>query len=299
MNKCILAMSLFFSLIPGAYAQQSEAAVRWATVAIWDFDIQRNIVYKRANNYECKLDVYAAKDRSKPRPTLIYIHGGGWIAMTKEDWTMAVMPYLAMGMDAVNVEYRIASISLAPAAVEDCRCALRWVYEHAKDYGFDTTKLVVSGHSAGGHLSLITGMLDPSAGFDYECPGQDQLKVAAIVNFFGITDVADLLDGPNRKDYPNMWLGSLPNRKELAKQVSPLTYVKRGSPPILTIHGDADDIVPYQQAVRLHQALDKVGVVNRLYTVPGGKHGGFTQEQNLKAQEVVWDFLRTQGVLAR
>jgi len=83
-------------------------------------------------------------------------------------------------MDFVNVEYRLASVALAPAAVEDCRCALRWVYQHAKEYGFDTSRLAVEGHSAGGHLSLMTGMLDASAGFDNECPGKVEFKVNAI-----------------------------------------------------------------------------------------------------------------------
>src|SRR5260370_37208632 len=69
-------------------------------------------------------------------------------------------------MDAVDVEYRLASDALAPAAVEDCRCALYWVVHHAKEYGFDTMKIVTTGESAGGHLGLMTGKLRPAEGFD-------------------------------------------------------------------------------------------------------------------------------------
>jgi acetyl esterase/lipase len=84
-----------------------------------------------------------------------------------------------MGMNVVNVEYRLASIALAPAAVEDCRCALRWVIQHAKEYGIDANRIVVSGESSGGHLALMTGMLPASAGLDRQCPGADNLKVAS------------------------------------------------------------------------------------------------------------------------
>jgi len=114
-------------------------------------------------------------------------------------------------------------------------------------------------------------MLTPAAGFDNECPGTENLRVAAIVNFFGITDVADLLAGPNQKTYALMWFGSLRDRFELAKQLSPLTYVRPGLPVIFTAHGDADDVVPYQHAVRLHQALDAASVPNELYTVKAGR----------------------------
>jgi acetyl esterase/lipase len=204
-------------------------------------------------------------------------------------------------MNLVNVEYRLANTSLAPAAVEDCRCALRWVHRHAKEYGFDTTKLVVAGHSAGGHLALMTGMLGPSSEFDSSCAhalGHDELKVAAIVNFFGPTDVTDLLEGPHQQDWAVEWFGSLPNRMELAKKLSPLTYVHSGLPPIITLHGDLDEIVPYQPAVSLHKALDGAGVPNQIVTVPGGGHAGWTREQNLMVHEAIFSFLEKQGILS-
>jgi acetyl esterase/lipase len=146
------------------------------------------------------------------------------------------------------------------------------VISKAKDYNFDVNKLVVTGNSSGGHLALTTGMLPASAGLDRECPGTEDLKVAAIVNWYGITDVGDLLDGPNMKTYAVTWLSSLTNRYEIAKRVSPLEYVRAGLPPILTIHGDADPTVPYSHATRLHEALNKAGVPNQLLTIPGGKH---------------------------
>jgi len=296
MKKLALAVCLGI-LCLSAKAQQLSPQARWAVETASNYSIRPDIVYKRANQYECKLDVISANDKSHSRPTLIYIHGGGWVFGAKEGANLWLLPYLALGMNVVNVEYRMASVSLAPAAVEDCRCALRWIYQNAKDYGFDLNHLVLNGHSAGGHLSLITGMLTPDAGFDNECPGTEKLQVAAIVNFYGITDVADLLSGPNMKTYAVMWLGSLRDRFELARQLSPLTHVRPGLPAIFTAHGDADDVVPYQHAVRLHKALDAAGVTNELYTVKGGKHGGWSTDENLKVQEAVFGFLKRHGVI--
>jgi acetyl esterase/lipase len=213
---------------------------------------------------------------------------------------MQIMPYLAMGFSAVNVEYRLAKVSLAPASVEDCRLALRWIFKNAKAYGFDTTRIVITGGSAGGHLALMTGMLDESAGFDAPKEWDHQIfpmSVAAIVNWFGITDVKDLLAGPNRQNYAVSWLGSQPNRDQLAARVSPLTYVRKGVPPILTIHGDNDNLVPYGHAVRLHKALTKANVPNQLVTVPGGKHGGFTRDQMISAFTTIREFLAQQKIL--
>ena len=97
--------------------------------------------------------------------------------------------------------------------------------------------------------------------------------------------------------YAVSWLGSLPNREDLAKRVSPLTYVRSGLPPVLTIHGDADKLVPYSHAVRLHEALTKAGVCNQLLTLAGAGHGDFTDEQELKAFEAVRAFLVGAGVI--
>jgi dipeptidyl aminopeptidase/acylaminoacyl peptidase len=143
--------------------------------------------------------------------------------------------------------------------------------------------------------------------FDRQCPADNStrwnqatelpLKVAAIINWFGITDVRELIDGPNAKHYAMEWFGSMSNREELARQVSPMNYVRAGLPPIITIHGDEDDIVPYGQAVRLHAALDKAGVPNQLVTIRGRKHGGFNRQELLNSYATVREFLRKNNIL--
>jgi len=173
------------------------------------------------------------------------------------------------------------------------------VIQNAKQYGIDVNRLVVAGGSAGGHLALTTGMLPASAGLDRQCPGPDNLKVAAIVNWFGIADVNELLDGPNMKPYAVAWLGNLRDRDQIAKRVSPINYVRPGLPPILTIHGDLDPTVPYSQSVRLHKALADAAVPNELMTMAGGKHGYecCTPTQRAQGYAKIREFLVRQRVL--
>jgi acetyl esterase/lipase len=226
----------------------------------------------------------------------MFMHGGFWAAGAKETSLMSIIPWLEMGWNVVNVEYRLARVALAPAAVEDCLCALRYISAQAKTYNIDVNRLVVSGESAGGHLSLTTGMIPESAGLDRECAGAPLPKVAAIINWYGITDVGDVVDGPHRANLAAQWFSSLPNREDVARRVSPLIYVRAGLPPILTIHGDADPLVPYQHAVRLHEALTKVSVPNQLLTIPGGKHGGFTPEERTRIFVTIREFLAKNGL---
>ena len=283
---------------PPASAQFSEAAVSLAPLQN-QYRVVPNVTYLTANNWEAKLDLYLPREVSGPNPTLIYIHGGGWTAGSKEASAFTFLPYLESGWTVVNVEYRLARVSLAPAAVEDCMCALRWVLHNAKEYNFDTNNLVVTGNSAGGHLALTTGMIPASAGLDRQCPGPEQLKVSAIVNWYGITDVEDLLDGPNMKTYAVTWLSSMENRREIARRVSPIHYVRAGLPPIISIQGDADPTVPYQHNVRLHEALQKAGVPNQLVTIPGGHHGNFPRDQTIRAYTEIGKFLAAQGLMKR
>lgn len=295
-------------ILLGAKAS-AENAFDFALGLQQNYRITPNVTYLVADGHESKLDVIAPVSTDTPVPTLLYIHGGGWTGGSKDTMFLHLLPYLAWGFAVVNVEYRLANVALAPAAVEDGRCALRWLIANAAQYGFDTSRIVVSGHSAGGHLSLTTGMLPAAAGLDRRCPARKpdatgladaweaEMPVAAIVNWYGITDVADLVEGPDAKTYALAWMGSQPNWREIAERVSPLTWVRPGVPPILTLHGDADTIVPYQQAVRLHEALDRAGVPNRLHTITGGGHGGFTLAQNREALLAVRAFLTDQGLM--
>jgi acetyl esterase/lipase len=296
MRRYFFAMMIAAALPAGFCFAQLSAPAEWATHATNEYQVFPNVTYLVASNWEAKLDIYKRRDTTGPQPTMIFFHGGGWVQGSKEQSQMSLMPWLEMGWNVVNVEYRLGRVALAPAAVEDGLCALRWIATRAKDYDIDPSRLVTSGESAGGHLSLTTGMIPESAGLDRQCPGIPLPKVAAIVDWYGITDVAELLDGPNRKPYAVQWLASLPNREEIARRVSPLTYVREGLPPVLAIQGDADPTVPYQQSLRLRDALTKANVTNELVTVPGGKHGGFTPAERSMIYVKIREFLAKNGL---
>jgi acetyl esterase/lipase len=299
---CVIACLLLLSVSAGGQTSSD----RWLDYAAGDYDILPNVTYAKANNVDLKLDLYLPKNRTTPTATLILFHGGGWVDGQKERNVLFLLPYLSMGWAAVNVEYRTGHQSPAPAAVEDARCALRWITSKAREYSLDPTKFVLTGTSAGGHLALITGMLPAKSVFDRQCviegsarwnsADMPELKVAAIVNWFGIGDVADIVDGPNARNYAREWFGSMTNATELAKQLSPVNHVRAGLPPIITIHGENDNVAPYSHAVRLHALLDKAGVPNQLVTIRGRKHGGFSREELSQSYAKIREFLHKHGL---
>ena len=304
-----LGILTLVSLVAPSVARGQEDATLVVNHIANAYTLNANITYRTVSNWEAKLDVLQPRGLSAPNPTLIFFHGGGWTGGTKESATFTVLPYLQKGWSVVNVEYRLTDVALAPAAVEDARCALRWVYKNAKQYNFDVTKIVTTGQSAGGHLALMAAMAPDSAGFDNTCAGDraggsnppgpvniEPLKVAAVVDWYGISDVNELLAGPNRRSYAVAWLGAMLNREEIAKMVSPLTHIRSGIPPILSVHGDADPTVPYSQKQVFHAALAKAGLPHEFVTVASGRHGGFTDAEQIKNYAAIWAFLARHNI---
>jgi len=300
----------------GAAKQVSPAAR--AAVLMSRYRVFPNLTYVTTGNQELKLDVYAPSDASGPVPVVMLIHGGGWAAGEKESAALGLLPYMERGWAGVNLEYRLARVAPAPAAVEDCRCALRWLARNARKYGFDTSRIILTGASAGGHLALMAAMLRSSDGLDRPCAptapdaksvegGEPEPSVAAVANWFGPSDLNALFESDQARGYAIGWLGAgqstgkdagkdasdgaSKDRGELARRLSPLSYVRAGVPPIITIHGDADPLVSHEQITRFHAALKKAGVPNRLVTIHGGSHGGFNAEQDLAAWGAIFDFL--------
>ncbi|QOY92924.1 alpha/beta hydrolase [Massilia sp. UMI-21] len=290
-------------------AAAADAGLRSAALLDHGWWIDANVTYLTASGQDLKLDVYLpVKKSAQPLPVVMYFHGGGWVAGSREGAALSAMPYMEMGFAFVNVSYRLAKVAPAPAALEDTLCALQWIGRNAKKYNFDLSKVVTTGDSAGGHLALATAMVPADSPLTHQCAANEPgwsgpyrnaaPKVAAVVNWYGITDVADMLQGPNIRSYAVAWFGGMrdPDRLALARSVSPLNHVRPGGPAVLTIHGDADPLVPYAHGLRLQSALDKAGVNNVLHTVRGGGHGGFTAEQHVGAYEAVHGFLRGLGI---
>ncbi|HTS47544.1 MAG TPA: alpha/beta hydrolase [Bryobacteraceae bacterium] len=249
-----------------------------------DYQIEGNIRYDR--NPETVLDILQPRAPAlRNRPGVIVIHGDGWVQGQKEDMLERLcLPFVRRDFVVANVEYRLAKSAPAPAAVQDVLKAAKWFQDHTLGYRVDPAHIIVTGESAGGQLALMTGMLPGSTSLG------PVIKIAAVVDFYGIADVADQLEGPNQRAYTAAWIPPQPNRMELAKQMSPLTYVRKRLPPVLAIHGDADPVVPYEQSVQLTTALKAAGDDAELITVAGGKHG-FTPEQMSKLWPHIFKWL--------
>ena len=131
MAMLLTALLLAFAIFTTS-AMAANSEIKWALQMEERYVVQRDIVYTKAGNYEPKLDVYARND-GKPHPTLLYIHGGGWLpGFTKDQYPLALNVFLQMGWNVVNADYRSSDIALAPAPVQDCLCALKWIFLNAK-----------------------------------------------------------------------------------------------------------------------------------------------------------------------
>ncbi|MGC3956523.1 MAG: alpha/beta hydrolase [Verrucomicrobiota bacterium] len=249
--------------------------------------VEPNIAYDSYK--ETVLDIVKPKSANGgKRPGVLFIHGGGWTAGTKESVMQHfVLPYVQKGYVVANVEYRVANVALAPAAVTDVLKAAEWFRKNAGKYGVDDKRIIVSGGSAGGHLSLMVALATKQAALG------PVGRVAAVVNFYGISDVADLLEGVNERKYAVTWLPeSLADRRDIARRVSPQSWVSKNEPPVLTIHGDADPTVPYDHGVTITKMLRDAGNDAELISIPRGLHGDFMRNDKAAAIWVqIFDFL--------
>ena len=250
--------------------------------------VQENVPYD--THPQTVMDIYRPAGKG-PHPAMIIIHGGGWTGGTKAgmvaNW---VVRYLEKGFVVANVEYRLAKVATAPAAVEDALKAAAFFLDNAKKYGADPKRVAVTGGSAGGHLALMVGMTPKSAKLG------KPVKVRAVINFYGITDVDDQLHGPNMRKYAVTWVPESPGRTALARRVSPMTYVRKDVPPVLTLHGDADATVPYEHGVNITKALTEAGAQAEMIPVPKGIHG-FPKETQDRLYPRIFEFLTKHGVM--
>tara|TARA_Y100001934_G_scaffold282030_1_gene394051 strand:- start:502 stop:1413 length:912 start_codon:yes stop_codon:yes gene_type:complete len=263
--------------------------------------VEHDVLYRTVGGKKLHLNVYLpdefigehpwwVNDGKGKKPTLLYIHGGGWVEGSKDERAFNFLPYVYRDWIVISINYRLAKDAKAPAAVDDCLAALEWVNANAKKYDIDTERIVISGGSAGGHLALLTGMLRKG---DELCGGKlkvaDNKKVAAIVNWFGVTDFSI-------NPHPVEWFGENIDTEEYVRTLSPINYVRIGGAPVITIHGTEDAAVPYGQAFNLHQKLQAAGIKEKLHTVKGKKHGDFSPEELTQIYQEIWGFLESAGI---
>ncbi|HPH32246.1 MAG TPA: alpha/beta hydrolase [Chitinophagaceae bacterium] len=290
MKKDWLILMLLVFSTGQAYAQAADTVYKPVEFPE-GYSTKLNVVYAKVKDWEGKMDLYLAPKEKGLSPVVINIHGGGWNHGVKESQT-GFSTFFKAGFAVANIEYRLTGQATAPAAVEDTRCALIYLIKNAKELNIDVNKIVIMGGSAGGHLALMGGLLGNDHRFDGNCPGVENIKVAAIIDKYGITDVWDWGFGKNltSKSARN-WLGEKANDQSFAASVSPITYVTKESPPVFIVHGDADPTVPYQQSVDLHKKLKEAGVKTEFITVPGGLHGKFEKTVNSDLNKAIIKFI--------
>ncbi|RYY23439.1 MAG: alpha/beta hydrolase [Chitinophagaceae bacterium] len=291
MKKHIIRTLLMVFITGSAFAQNADTVYK--PVEFPDgYKAQIDVVYTKVQDWEGRMDLYLPPAKNGPSPVIINIHGGGWNKGVKESQT-GYNTFFKMGFAVANMEYRLTGQATAPAAVEDARCALIYLVKNAKALNIDVNKIVVMGGSAGGHLALMAGLLGNDHRFDGNCPGVENIKVAAIIDKYGISDVWDWGYGPIlTSKSAAAWLGTKAKDKEFAMSVSPISYVTKNSPPTFIVHGDADPTVPYQQSVDLHKKFLEAGVKTEFMTVKGGLHGKFSKEQNADLNKAIATFLK-------
>ncbi len=290
MYKYIKILLLFFLLPFISFAQDEGLQQRFLPEK---YNHYLELPYKKAGNWQGVMDVFIPQNAIKSTPLILFVHGGGWTQGSKGTANQFKV-FFKLGYAVATIEYRLAKDAPAPAAVEDVRSALCFLLKDSK-YNIDPDKVVLMGGSAGGHLALLAGYQENDKRFDIDCDYKKPIKIAAVVDKYGITDVWEYINSKNGIRNA-IWLGDKSKDTAFAELLSPLTYVKKTSPPTFIVHGTADPSVNYQHSVRLKEALDKNGVKNQFITVQDGLHGKFTSEKNAEINSEIIKFLKELGI---
>ncbi len=225
------------------------------------------------------LDIYLA-DSQAPVPVMVFIHGGGWRAGTKN----RIPPFLSRAvregwLSVVSVEYRFTDVAIHPAQVNDCARAIQYTRSKAKEWNIDPDRIGVCGGSAGAHLSLWLALHDDMAKPESDDPVErESSRVSCAISFAGPTDWSLLKELPHAHPAYRQLVGHEPGTpaEEMDQtkmtDVSPISFASKDDPPVLLVHGDADVIVPVRHSRDLDKRLDQLGAPSDLFEVPGGNH---------------------------
>jgi acetyl esterase/lipase len=248
-----------------------------------DFEVRRDVPYAGTANPKQTLDLYLPKAAAeKPRPLVVFIHGGGWESGDKGDAFLGLLfPLIKDGAFAgASVNYRLTDEARWPEQIYDCKAAIRWLRSHAKELNVDPEKIGVIGISAGGHLVSLLGTsdgvkdLEGALGKDLQTGSRVRcvVNICGAENFLTITDHPSIIKFNEAASCTGKLFGkAMPEAKDQAAAASPVTYITPDDPPVMTVHGTKDTLVPFEQATEFQAALKKAGVPNVLVT---GKNGG-------------------------
>ena len=232
---------------------------------------QTDLEYGVAAGESLKLDAYIPEGPG-PFPAVILVHGGGWNAGDKSGGPkkgyMAPMhaPLEQAGFAWFSINYRLAPKHPYPACIEDVETAIRWVKANAAKYHLDPQRIALAGESAGGHLVQLAMVR-----------ADESTRLAAVVPFYGRCElISDQKPGVEmRVNYVQLFGRKIydDTAQQLMTEASPLLHLKAGLPPVLLVHGTADQSVPYEQSVEWQKRSRALGLTCDLLTIKDGVHG--------------------------
>ncbi|MDR1974965.1 MAG: alpha/beta hydrolase fold domain-containing protein [Bacteroidales bacterium] len=283
----------------GAFVEQGNTSLL-SNIKVLHFSTVKTVAYP--SNYSSQIDVhYSTNDTAWQRmdiyyptssatkvPVLINMHGGGWNHGDKESQGGFSL-YFDMGFAVCNVEYRMTATAKAPAAVEDIRCAMKYLLAHNDELNIDPMKIVFQGGSAGAHLALTAAYLQTDEKFDGGCiEFNEPYRVIAIIDKYGPTHLEEFMFYSSLVN----WLDDKKDSIEFVRSISPALMVREDvTPATYIIHGDADPTVPYHQSELLADTLENNNVKYMFTTVPDGGHGGFPAQYNTQMNNEIVQFL--------
>jgi acetyl esterase/lipase len=241
-----------------------------------DITVLHNLRYREGPSKQWRLDLAMKKDRrGKPRPAVVVIHGGGWLEGDKSSFASRkygvpgnIEDFAALGFVAVTINYRLSGEAPFPAALEDCKCAVRWLRAHAQEYHLDPHRIGAYGNSAGAHLALLLGMVGKEAGLEGDGPYQkESSRVQAVVCDSGPIDLFYQDQHDQLRRVVRQFLGGPPEGERAAvyRKASPLHQIAPDTPPLLLIYGGADAQVPVETADAFVVALGRAGLKDVSY----------------------------------
>lgn len=257
--------------------------------------VDRNIAYGDAPKRRNLLDVYRPADHSNlaKAPVLLQIHGGGWMTGEKEQQGRALMNRMAQrGWVCVAPNYRLAPKNVWPAEIVDVKKAIAWVKQNIAEYGGDPDYIVITGGSAGGHLSSLAALSPNDPAFQ---PGFEDVdtSVSAAVPFYGVFDVSGvsgLRTAEKMRDgflAPMIFKTSYKENPEVFEQASPIARITPDAPDMLVVHGQLDTLVDVNQARRFVEKLKSVSKNSVSYLEVAGAQHAFEIFPSVRSEHVI------------
>lgn len=262
-----------------------------------------DIRYVQGEHKRQRLDLYLPQSSAARRPLIVYIHGGAFMFGTKET-ELVPKHLLRKGYAIASLDYRLSGDAVFPAALQDCKSAVRWLRAHADVYKLDPDHFVAWGESAGGHQAAMLGTTGHTDEFEEGEYLDVSSAVQGVVDYYAPTDFLQMdphsLPGSQLHNHPespeSRYLGCLiTEHPERVQRANPISYISSSTPPFFIAHGTDDHIVPFHQSELLAAALERAGARVSFHRVEGAEHvfRGISPEQSESLNALTEQFLET------